>query len=177
MLVRNSGFDYSIDLSINCLFVKHYGVFGLEATVARAEAIAADESYRPGLNRVIDGTGCIFDMDATELRKISDHIALDEYNRGVYREANLVDNPLAHGLVRILHSTASSPFVEFQIFDTRSETVNQDLRRWLEIDADHDLPNFIDLYQDDAQREVGVADDLRYADDFIENIFYPSAFG
>ncbi len=143
--MRNSGFEFFIDLAVNCVFVRHYGVFDLDTTIARGKAISADHSYRADLNRIIDSSGCTLELTSEDLRTISEFIGSEAASRGTYREAILIDSLLGHGLVRILDGHAPSPTIEFQIFDTRKETANEEVRNWLNIMPDHPLPEFINL--------------------------------
>ncbi|MEH6405203.1 MAG: hypothetical protein V7750_17650 [Sneathiella sp.] len=146
--MENSSFDFFIDLPVNCIFVKHYSVFDLERSSARVKAIVSDPSYRKGLNRIIDCTGCSLDWETDDIRKASDQIAAQAASRGAYREAFLVDSLFAHGMFRILDGLAPSPTIEYEIidiFDTGKETAREKVFNWLQINSNHSIPDFINL--------------------------------
>ncbi len=143
--MRNSSFEFFIDLPANCIFAKHYGIFDLEASITRGKAVAADDCWQKGLNRMIDLTGCVIDWETEDVRTMSDIISSQASSRGTYREAFLVDSLLAHGLLRILDGIDPSPTIEYQIFDNRKGAVRGDILNWLQVDANHSIPGFISL--------------------------------
>lgn len=102
--MKNSHFEFSIDLSVNCIFARHFGLLDLDSIFQRGNAVSEHRDYRRNLNRVVDTSSCEISLDSDDIRRLTESVALQEEERGGYRELILVDNLLTHGLARVFDS-------------------------------------------------------------------------
>lgn len=143
--MKNSGFDFEIDVSVNCIFIKHFGLFELDTILKRGEACANDPLYGKNLNRLVDVTGCDEMLSAEDLRSISVLVESQSSDRGSYKEALFVDTMLSHGVARMFDSLKRNMSVEYQIFHNDTQNVQAELKAWLGIPEDYKFPNIMSI--------------------------------
>lgn len=143
--MRNSSFEFLIDLPANCIFVKHHGVFDYDIAIERSEAVASHKDYRSGLNRLIVMTDCQLDLELEAVRRLIDVVGSQSTSRGNYREAIFLDNPLVHGVARMFDSLKKHPGVEYQIFNLGTENVVDQLIEWLHLNPLYQFPTFLSI--------------------------------
>ena len=143
--MTNSGFEYVIDRSAYCFFVKHYGVFDRQVVLDGNKVNAGDEDYAWDLNRLIDIRNCSIELTSDEVRDLSRNVTSRLEGKGTYRGAYLVDNSLAHGLARIFNALVENNVSEYRIFHAGDKTLASDLRDWLDLDHEYAFPDFLTL--------------------------------
>lgn len=141
--MKRSDFSFLIDTKENCIFIKHFGVYNVDISLARSRAIGAHDDYRPGLNRLLDVTECIPGIDTGDIETISTVVGKEAVQRGNYKEAVLVSNLVGHGIVRMIDSMKKHSGVQYQIFRQDDANVETLMKNWLEITADFKLPDFL----------------------------------
>lgn len=141
--MKNSNFEFQIDLSVNCIFIKHHGHYNFEINVARGKAVSKHENYRPGLNRLVVATDCEPDLKMEDIRRLSELIKRESSARGNYREAIYLNTMLGHGIARMFDSLKKHDGAEYQIFHKDSENVMNRIKDWLGLQSDFELPSFL----------------------------------
>lgn len=141
--MKNSGFEYEINLDVNCIFVKHYGIFDLNQVMARANRVGNDPQFRKSLNRIIDATTCEVDFSADDLRQIWVRINEEVDQRGSYKEVLLVSSPLAHGLGRMFDSLSPVAQIQIRVYNTNETDCFKNFKEWLGLMPDIRFPEFI----------------------------------
>jgi len=141
--MKNSSFEFEIDLDANCIFVKHHGVFDLEQVMTRANRVGADPNFRKSLNRIIDATTCDFDFSADDLRQIWTRINREIEERGSYKEVLLVKTPLAHGLGRMFDGLSPVAEIEIRVYNTNESECFKNFKAWLGLSSDIRFPEFM----------------------------------
>ncbi|MCG8492515.1 MAG: hypothetical protein MI743_12925 [Sneathiellales bacterium] len=141
--MKNSGFDYEINLDANCIFVRHYGIFDLNQVIERGNRVAKHPDFRKSLNRIIDITTCEVDFSADEIRAVWSRINKEIDQRGSYKEVLLVSSPLAHGLGRMFDSLSPVAEVQIRVYNTKEHDCFKNLRKWLGLVPDIRFPDFM----------------------------------
>ncbi len=143
--MTNSGFEYSIDRSAYCFFVRHYGIFDRQVVLDGNKVVSADEDYAWDLNRLIDIRNCSIDLTGDEVRDLSRNVTSRLKGQGHYRGAYLIDNSLAHGLARIFNALLESDINEYRIFHADDKALASELRTWLDLGSEYIFPDFLIL--------------------------------
>lgn len=144
-LGKNLDFEFLIDLSVNCIFIKHFGLYDFETNIARGKAVSEHEDFRPGLNRLVVALDCESVMTLDDIRRIIDLIKKDSSKRGNYREAIYVDNMLGFGLSRMFDSMKQHKGAEYRIFHNDSDNSLPLIKDWLSLEPDFEIPSFLNV--------------------------------
>ncbi len=141
--MKNSGFDYLIDPSTHCFFIKHYGVFNLEIVGEGNKALMSHKDYKWDLNRLVDLTKCELDLTTDDVRTLSNAVTARNSADSQYRGAYIVNSALAHGMLRIFETLVQSPVNDYQIYNSDTPKLENQVKTWLGLSDTYLLPDFI----------------------------------
>jgi|GEM_PF-1807335 len=145
MILKNSGFEFQIDASVNCFFIKHYGTVTFDTILEGNKALAGHEDFQWDLNRLIDMTECSTDISSEDIRELTKTVTARETPSGHYRGAYLIDNALGHGIVRIFEALVNSSANSYQIIDNRNSDAKEKALSWLGLEEKYKFPDFMDF--------------------------------
>lgn len=141
--MNDLGYKFQIDLEAGCIFIRHYGVINLERVMERVALVRKHPDFKPDIQRVIDTTDCEIDISADEIRSFWGNIGQDIDKRGRYKEAIIVNSPLAHGMVRIYESLLPFGQIEVQVFNSDNPEIWAGIRAWLGLPMNVRFPEFM----------------------------------
>ncbi|WP_169545605.1 hypothetical protein [Sneathiella aquimaris] len=141
--MATTGYKYKIDLVANCIFVKHYGSITFDSLRERSNDAGAHPDHRPGLNRVLDLTGCSIEIDPAGIRAVAGYIKEQSALRGTYTEILIVDSALAFGFGRVISGLLDENFVRYLIFYADAPNLGVEVKKALSLNDEYLLPEFL----------------------------------
>ncbi|MFT6558512.1 hypothetical protein [Sneathiella sp.] len=141
--MATTGYNYKIDLIANCIFIKHYGSITFDSLRERSNDTGAHPDHRPGLNRVLDLTGCSIEIDPAGIRAVAGYIKEQSALRGTYTEILIVDSALAFGFGRVISGLLDEDFVRYLILYADAPNLGADVKKALSLGNDYLFPDFL----------------------------------
>lgn len=143
--MRNSSFEFKIDTTAHCFFVKHQGVLDKEIIIEGNAALAKHADYDGSMNRLINVSDCHIDLTVSHVRELSALVERRSDFKTSFKGAYVVSDKLGFGLARVFDAITTIPNGQYRVFNRAHETLNQDLKDWLDLEQGFDFPEFLNI--------------------------------
>ncbi|OUR77031.1 hypothetical protein A9Q83_12465 [Alphaproteobacteria bacterium 46_93_T64] len=145
MKKNESSYDLHFDLAVNCYFIKHKGLFDLEALMTRSTIVFEHPLFQPSVNSLIDFSDSVMEISSEELAKAGS-VARDRVKiRGKAKELLIVNNLFSFGVSREYMAHVASDVIVRKIVSSKDRFQIESVKSWLDLESTYSFPEFLNF--------------------------------
>lgn len=141
--LTNSGIDWFLDPSVNCLFTRTYGLVNKQLALEYALKVRKDPRYENHFHVLSDITNCEFDVTSDDLREMAQFQNENWPTEIKHKSAMIVNSMLAHGLARSFGVYNEQRNPDLTLFNGDDPELIKKLALFFELPLDYPFPSFL----------------------------------
>ena len=143
--MQQSNFKYYLDIPNECLFVRCYGVITKPSLFECVTTCRAAPDYHNDFSVLTDYSNCDFQATSSDLRELAAFMKNEWPTTKQIKAAIIVDNKLAHGLMRMYEAYSDSRAKDAKLFAFDHPNLSSEIRQYFNLPPDYNFPDFLDL--------------------------------